>query len=92
VWTGFRKDESVFEWRIKVKQVLVDWVDSHSTNGWCCISDDTQIHFPCTTIGYLICDTKECIKLAMTITDNPDYVHTIISIPKCSVTKVKEIR
>jgi hypothetical protein len=75
-----------------MKHFKVEWVDSHSTHGWGYLSEDTQTVFPCTSVGYLVSEDKECMKLVMTISDNIDYVHTILTIPKCSIKKVRELK
>ncbi len=74
-----------------MKVVKVEWVDSHSSEGWCYLTDEVRDIFPCTSVGFLLKDSKDCIKLSPTMSDNPDYCHTILTIPRCAIKSIKKV-
>ncbi len=76
--------------------VRVRWLDAHShtPSGWNIVDklpDIEKVRFDCVTVGFLIDENKELLRIAMTITDDnhPKVVLDILVIPRPAVVKIE---
>jgi len=76
---------------IRKKILLIDWVDSSSANGWNHIEAINPSLKICTSIGFLINETKDALILAAHLSFDPDLCSGDISIPKVAIIRRRAI-
>lgn len=72
-----------------MKKVRIDWIDSASPRGW---THDNEIDvkpLKIRTRGYLIRETKKAVVVACSV-DECGTSHAPMTIPKCSITKMRK--
>ena len=78
--------------------VMIDWIDSaRPISEWQYLSDYKPFTpIKCTSVGFLVHDTKEVKALAPNVgdLDNKDTVQAsgIIHIPTCSISKITKLK
>lgn len=81
----------------KYKKYYVKWLDSQSEDGWILFCDKEKISdMIIYTVGYLIDETKNYIRLSLSIGknrngDNRQFNGTI-AIPKISIIKMRRLK
>lgn len=72
--------------------MLVDWVDSASAHGWNHIEAINPELKVCTSVGFLINETKDSLIVACSLSFDPDLCSGDISIPKVAILKRTRIK
>jgi hypothetical protein len=72
--------------------VLVEWVDSASAHGWNHIDAINPALKVCTSVGFLIKETKDNLIVASSLSFDPDLCSGDISIPKVAIIKRSRIK
>lgn len=81
---------------MKNKIVKIEWLDSKGVTGEWEYLSDIEFMKPnvCTSVGYLLNDTKEYKEICQSINKGaPDNQQVIgrMTIPTCSITKIKQL-
>ena len=81
----------------KPDRYLIKWIDSQSDDGWTFYRERKYIYpFIARTMGFLIYENKKLIRIALTIGQNTNKTNKqfngTITIPKCSILKMKKIK
>ena len=76
---------------MKYKLVCVDWVDSALTIGWKNIDSAEYGISHCRTVGWLVRDDAEEVRVAMSVSDS-GAVSEVMCIPRGSVKSIKYVR
>lgn len=75
--------------------VRVDWIDSHSVDGWQQIDDHHMPCLKCATVGYVMDDTDDHIALAQSLSFNdkgePSEINAVMWIPRPAIVKVSAL-
>jgi len=75
-----------------MKMVLVEWVDSAFMQGWMLKEQALTHKFShCTSIGFLVSEDKEQVTIVQSESDK-DSVGDGLSIPKCSIKKIRNLK
>ena len=71
----------------KARPVIVRWIDSISTGGWC---NDPRSKMECTTVGHLVERTKKGVTVALNRSHygNGDF----IEIPASAIRSVRRLK
>jgi len=72
-----------------MKIIKVNWHDSVCYRGWQQSEHETYKPSECSTVGFLVEETKEHIALALSMGEATYNVGDVMVIPKHSVTKTK---
>lgn len=75
-----------------MKIVVIDWVDSVRAFDWTLIEDVDDKSLDCISVGFLLNETKEHVTIAQNYGSVPKQVCNLITIPKCSIKNIKEIK
>ena len=79
----------------KRKKIEVTWVDSHTRSGWDSVKSAQeaieQIDHTCLSVGYKFQEDDEFLWLVMTLGE-PELIHTLHSIPKAAILKVRKLK
>lgn len=76
---------------MEYKIVKIDWIDSCiGPAGWGEKEDYENVTIvKCTTVGFVVQETKEHITIANTV--NEDQLLGVVTIPKCCIKKKKQL-
>ena len=74
-----------------MKLILINWVDSSSSDGWQYL-DSAKEHHPsnCRTVGWLLTKTKDYVTVAATQCDS-ELWSQLMSIPRKCITNIRII-
>ena len=79
----------------KHKLVSIEWVDSQIASlTWCHIDEVPTNIAKVTTVGFLVCQTKDIITIAGSLSYKEDattQISSVINIPKCCIKSKKVI-
>jgi hypothetical protein len=84
-----------------MKLVLVDWVDSHSSNEWQPVADvkrkaDEENALFCSSAGFLVADTPDYVLLACSYTpptsEDAETVANTMQIPRCAIQSIRRLQ
>jgi hypothetical protein len=75
-----------------MKTVVIDWVDSVRAFDWTLIEDVDEKSLDCISVGFLLNETKEHVTIAQNYGIKPEQVCNLITIPKCSIRNIREIK
>ena len=74
------------------KIVVIDWADSVRASDWTFIEDVDEKPVDCISVGFLLKETDEHITIAQNYGIKPEQVCNLITIPKCSIRNIREIK
>jgi hypothetical protein len=74
------------------KIIVIDWVDSIRSFDWTLIEDIDEKLLDCVSVGFLLKETDDCITIAQNYGLEPEQVCNLITIPKCSIKNIREIK
>ncbi len=72
-----------------MKLALVNWVDSFSKLGWHPLDEPRVAH--CVSVGMLVSENAECVKLALSYDPDIGNVGDTITIPKVAITQIRHL-
>ena len=75
-----------------MKIVVIDWVDSVRASDWVLMEDVNEKSLDCVSIGFLIKETNKNITIAQNYGTNPEQVCNLMTIPKCSIRNIRELK
>lgn len=75
-----------------MKIVMIDWVDSVRAFDWTLIDEVDEKSMDCISVGFLLKETDECVTIAQNYGLKPKQVCNLITIPKCSIKNIREIK
>lgn len=75
-----------------MKIVVIDWVDSVRASDWVLMEDVNEKSLDCVSIGFLIKETNKHVTIAQNYGANPEQVCNLMTIPKCSIKHIREIK
>ena len=75
-----------------MKKVIIDWVDSVRASDWTYTEDIDGKTMNCISIGFLLKETDDSVTIAQNYGLNPEQVCNLMTIPKCSIRNVREIK
>ena len=75
-----------------MKIVVIDWVDSVRAFDWTLMEDVDEKSLDCVSVGFLLKETDEHITIAQNYGIKPEQVCNLITIPKCSIRNIREIK
>lgn len=75
-----------------MKIVEIDWVDSVRAFDWTLMEDVDEKSLDCVSVGFLLKETDEHITIAQNYGIKPEQVCNLITIPKCSIRNIREIK
>ncbi|OGV45186.1 MAG: hypothetical protein A2017_06505 [Lentisphaerae bacterium GWF2_44_16] len=75
------------------KLVLIEWEDSHKTDGWCIGHNPPCESVPIKSIGWIIAENSKAIVITAHKSKEaePQYCNAM-TIPKCSITKITRVK
>lgn len=74
---------------MKIKPVMVEWVDSMGSHGWGNLSEPSNLS--CFTVGQLVAKTPERVTVALNQNSHGLYGEHI-EIPMCAVKRIKHLK
>lgn len=74
------------------KIVLIDWKDSVKNSDWTLMEDVDEKPVNCISIGFLLKETDDYVTIAQNYGLEPEQVCNLITIPKCSIKNIMEIK
>lgn len=74
------------------KIVIIDWADSVKASDWTFIEDVDEKPVDCISVGFLLKETDNHITIAQNYGLKPEQVCNLITIPKCSIKNIREIK
>ena len=75
-----------------MKIVVIDWVDSARAFDWTLMEDVDEKSLDCISIGFLLKETDSHVTIAQNYGLKPEQVCNLITIPKCSIRNIREIK
>ena len=75
-----------------MKIVVIDWVDSVRAFDWTLIEDVDEKSLDCISVGFLLKETDNHVTIAQNYGIKPEQVCNLITIPKCSIRNIREIK
>ena len=75
-----------------MKIVVIDWVDSIRAFDWTLIEDVDEKSLDCVSVGFLLKETDKHVTIAQNYGLKPEQVCNLITIPKCSIRNIREIK
>ena len=75
-----------------MKIVVIDWVDSVRAFDWTLMEDVDEKPVNCTSVGFLLKETDDYVTIAQNYGLEPEQVCNLITIPKCSIRNIREIK
>ena len=75
-----------------MKIVVIDWVDSVRAFDWTLIEDVDEKSLDCISVGFLLKETDNHVTIAQNYGIKPEQVCNLITIPKCSIRNIMEIK
>ena len=75
-----------------MKIVVIDWVDSVRAFDWTLMEDVDEKSLDCVSVGFLLNETEEHVTIAQNYGLKPKQVCNLITIPKCSIKNIREIK
>ena len=74
------------------KIIVIDWVDSIRSFDWTLIEDVDENSLECVSVGFILKETDDYITIAQNYGLEPEQVCNLITIPKCSIKNIREIK
>ena len=76
-----------------MKFIKIEWVDTWTESGWHSESYFDFKPIPCTSVGILVKEDKDCIAIAQNYGEMGDCRWgDVTNIPKCAIKKVRELK
>jgi len=73
------------------EMVWIRWQDSNARYGWHPKAEHDVIPAVCETLGFLLYEDKNCLRLAFSISEFGN-VHTSLAIPKNCISKRRKLK
>lgn len=74
------------------KIIVIDWVDSIRDFDWTPIEDVDENSLDCVSVGFMLKETDDYVTIAQNYGLEPEQVCNLITIPKCSIKNIREIK
>lgn len=74
------------------KIIVIEWIDSVRAFDWTLIEDVDEKSLDCVSVGFLLKETDDYVTIAQNYGLEPKQVCNLITIPKCSIRNIKEIK
>lgn len=72
--------------------IKINWVDSVRASDWALLEDIDDKPLDCVSVGFLIKETDEQITIAQNYGIKPEQVCNLMTIPRCSIRDIKELK
>lgn len=71
--------------------VYIEWGDAWTKWGWVSKDDLTDGLFPCKTIGFLVSEDDDVVRVSPSYSDRNDTYGDVLTIPRANIKKYLEI-
>lgn len=74
------------------KIVVIKWIDSVRTFDWTLLDDVDEKSLDCISAGFLINENEKTVTIAQNYGIKPEQVCNLITIPRCSIISIEELK